>query len=118
MEQVNAFYARQLEQYRKLPGNRIEKLRFIKELRATMGDNITLGRLSSQISLALDLERKDKFNNINLLSEKGYSLHKISNELGIPKSTVSRYLKKISIEAEKEISSPSSRVLPLQKRRT
>ncbi len=115
MEQAYAAYTQQLAQYRKLPGTRTEKLRLLKGLRKTMGENVTLDTIISEIKIALEIERKEKLYSIHQLSKEGYSIQQISNKLGLPKTTVSRYLKKVIPEIDKEISSAPSMVLPLRK---
>ena len=118
MEQVYAARAKQLEHYRELYGSRIEKLRILKGIRNAMGDNVTLGRIDAEIRIAMEREREINLINVHRLSKKGYSLHEISTELNIPKSTVSRYLKKGIPEKETDVSPLPSRVLPLRKPRT
>jgi transcriptional regulator with XRE-family HTH domain len=116
MEQAYAAYTQQLTQYRKLPGTRMEKLRLLKGLRTTMGENVTLDTIISEIKIAIEIERKEKLYSIHQLSKEGYSLQQISNKIGLPKSTVSRYLKKVIPETDKDISPSPSMVLPLLKR--
>jgi hypothetical protein len=115
MEQVYAAYARQLAQYRKLPGTRIEKLRLLKGLRNTMGDNVTLDSIISEIKIALEIERKENLYRIHQLSKEGYTLTQISTKMCLPKSTVSRYLKKVIPETDNNISPAPSMILPLRK---
>ena len=118
MAQLKCFRTEQLETFRKLKGTRIERFRLIKVLRESNGDKVTLGRIMAEIKIALDEERNEVFNKVSQLSIKGYSITQISTEIGIPKSTVSRYLKKVSSEHIKVISSPPSMVLPLRKGKT
>lgn len=117
MEQAYAAYSRQLEQYRELPGTRADKLRTLKVLRASIGETVTLDRIAAELRVALELESNENIKKVKDLSEKGYSLQQISNELSLPKSTVSRYMKKDVPEPEKEVSLPPARVLPLRKAR-
>jgi hypothetical protein len=118
MAQVKRFRAEQLEMFRKLKGTRIERFRLIKLLRESNGEKVTLDRINAEISIAQRDERNDNILNIHKLLKEGYSIHQISTELGIPKSTISRYLKKGIPELQKEVPSPVSRVLPLRKGKT
>ena len=118
MAQLKCFRTEQLETFRKLKGTRMEKFRLIKVLRESNGDKVTLGRIMAEIKIALDDERNEVFNKVSQLSIKGYSITQISTEIGIPKSTVSRYLKKVPSEHNKVVSSPPSMVLPLRKGKT
>lgn len=118
MAQVKRFRVEQLEMFRKLKGTRIERFRLIKILRESNGEKVTLDRINAEISIAKEDERNDNILNIHKLSKEGYSIHQISTELGISKSTISRYLKKGIPELQKEVPSPVSRVLPLRKGKT
>ncbi len=120
MAQVNRFYAEQLETFRKLKGTRIERFRLIKMLRESNGDPVTLDRIMAEIKIAIENERIEKLNKISQLANNGYSISQISNEMGIPKSTVSRYCRKVTLELNnnKEISPSTSLVLPLRKGKT
>ena len=115
MEQAYAAYTQQLAQYRKLPGTRMEKLRLLKGLRNTMGENVTLDTIISEIKIALEIEQKEKLYRIHQLSKEGYTINQISTKIGLPKSTVLRYLKKVIHETDKDISPPPSMILPLRK---
>ena len=75
MEQAYAAYTRQLAQYRKLPGTRAEKIRLLKGIRTTMGDNVTLDTIMTEIKIAIEIERKEKLYRIHQLSKDGYSLN-------------------------------------------
>ncbi len=117
MEQLKRFYAEQLEVFRKLDGTRFERFRLIKLLRESKGEKVTLDKIMAEIKKALDNERDDKFGKVLELLKKGYSPTRISNEMNIPKATISRYCKRIKLELAKNIkvSSSPSLVLPFRK---
>ena len=120
MAQVNQFYAEQLTTFRKLKGTRLERFRLIKVLRESNGDEVTLDRIMAEIKIAIENEQNEKLRKVYQLSNKGYSLNQISKKMGIPKSTISRYCKKVEQEHNnnKELSLVPSRVLPLRKGKT
>ena len=92
MAHAKEFRAEQLRQYRALPGNRNERLSIMKEMRAMIGQIVTLDRLGAELSVAIEEERAEKIERIILMRENGRSLLEISQELGIPTSTVRRYM--------------------------
>ena len=118
LEQASLVRRKQLQLFRELEGSRYQRLRQLKELRAIQGENVTIDRISTQIQLAIEEEKTQLIDNINQLSQKGYSSQQISKEIGIPKSTVSRYLKLAPPTPKKKVSPIPSRVLPLRKRKT
>ena len=119
LEQASLARRKQLQLFRELEGSRYKRLRVLKELRAIKGENVTIDRISTQIQLAMEEERAQLLDNVHHLSKKGYSSQQISKEIGIPKSTVSRYLKlSPSPTPKKKVSPIPSRVLPLRKRKT
>ena len=119
LEQASLARRKQLKLFRELEGTRYQRLRVLKELQASQGENVTIDRISTQIQLAMEEERAQLLDNVHHLSKKGYSSQQISKEIGIPKSTVSRYLKlSPSPTPKKKVSPIPSRVLPLRKRKT
>jgi hypothetical protein len=117
LEQASLARRKQLQLFRELEGSRYQRLRVLKELRAIHGENVTIDRLSAQIQYAIEEEKVHLIDKVNELSKKGYSSQQISKEIGIPKSTVSRYLKLASPTPKKKVSPLPSRVLPLRKRK-
>ena len=92
MAHAKEFRAEQLRQYRALPGNPNERLRIMKEMRAMIGQILTLDRLGAELSVAIGEERAEKMERIILMRDTGRSILEISQELGIPTSTVRRYM--------------------------
>jgi hypothetical protein len=92
MAHAKEFRAEQPCQYRALPGNRNERLRIMKEMRAMIGQIVTLDRIGAELSVAIEEERNEKMERIILMRENGRSHREISQELGIPTSTVRRYM--------------------------
>ena len=118
LEQESLARRKQLQLVRELKGTRCERLRKLKELQAIKGENVTIDRISAQIQYVMDEEKVQLIDNVHKLSRKGYPTKQISKEMGIPKSTVSRYLKLSPSVPKKKASSLPSRVLPLRKRKT
>ena len=88
-------FAEQLEQFRKMPGTRIERMRTLKEIRVSNGERVTLDQIDSELRHAKKNESDILLNSIKDMYDKGKSLSDISSSLNLPKSTVSRYLKKL-----------------------
>ena len=93
MAQAKEFRAEQLRQYWSLSGNRNERIRIMKELRAMIGQNVTQDRIGAELSIAMDEERAERMERIILMINEGFSHREISHRLGIPTSTVRRYMK-------------------------
>jgi len=88
-------FAEQLERFRSMPGTRIERMRILKEIRVSNGEQVPLDRIEAEIRRAIQYEKEDNLQKIMKLSDSGKSSKDISITLGIPKSTVVRYLKKL-----------------------
>jgi hypothetical protein len=78
-----------------MPGTRIERMRTLKEIRVSNGEQVPLDRIEAEIRRAIQYEKEDNLAKIKKLSDSGKSSKEISIDLGIPKSTVVRYLKKL-----------------------
>jgi hypothetical protein len=87
-------FAEQLERFRSMPGTRIERMRILKEIRVSNGEQVPLDRIDAEIRRAIQYEKEDKLAKIKKLHDSGKSLDDIANALDIPKTTVARYLKK------------------------
>jgi len=118
LEQASLARRKQLQLFRELEGSRYQRFCVLKELRAIQGENVTIDRISAQIQYAMEEEKVQLIDNVHQLFQKGYSSQQISKEIGIPKSTVSRYLKLTPHTPNKKVSPIPSRVLPLRKRKT
>jgi hypothetical protein len=88
-------FAEQLERFRSMPGTRIERMRILKEIRVSNGEQVPLDRIEAEIRRAIQYEKEDILQEIKKLSDSGKSSKEISIHLGIPKSTVVGYLKKL-----------------------
>jgi hypothetical protein len=88
-------FAEQLERFRKMPGTRIERMRTLKEIRVSNGEQVPLDRIEAEIRRAIQYEKEEILAKIKKLSDSGKSTMDISNLMGMPKSTVVRYLKKL-----------------------
>ena len=49
LEQASLARRKQLQLFRELEGSRYERIRLLKEIRATQGENVTIDRISAQI---------------------------------------------------------------------
>ena len=88
-------FAEQLERFRKMPGTRIERMRTLKEIRVSNGEQVPLDRIEAEIRRAIQYEKEEILAKIKQLTDTGKSPQEISILLGKPKSTVVRYLKKL-----------------------
>jgi len=95
MALVRKAQAEQLDRFRSMPGTRIERMRTLKEIRDSNGERVTLDQIDSELRHAKKNEIDILLNIIKDMSDKGKSLSDISTSLNLPKSTVSRYLKKL-----------------------
>jgi hypothetical protein len=95
MALVRKAQAEQLDRFRSMPGTRIERMRTLKEIRVSNGERVTLDQIDSELRHAKKNEIDILLNNIKDMCDKGKSLRDISTSLNLPKSTVSRYLKKL-----------------------
>jgi len=118
MELAYRKYREELTRFRELKGTPIERIRILKNLRAAQGEDVTLDGIMAELKIAREEERNDKLNNIVHLSRKGYPLDKIASELKIPRSTVSRYLKKVPTERKKDNIPIPAAILPFRKGKT
>ena len=88
-------FAEQLKRFRSMPGTRIERMRTLKEIRGSNGEQVPLDRIEAEIRRAIQYEKEEILQKIKKLTDSGKSTKEISIQLGIPKSTVVRYLKKL-----------------------
>ena len=78
-----------------MPGTRIERMRILKEIRVSNGEQVPLDRIEAEIRRAIQYEKEEIFVKIKQLTGSGKSPKEISILMGKPKSTVVRYLKKL-----------------------
>jgi hypothetical protein len=109
-------FAEQLERFRGMPGTRIERMRTLKEIRASNGEQVPLDRIEAEIRRAIQYEKEDALAKIKKLHDSGKSLNDISKALGFPKTTVARYLKKLRPpENPQEADSRFASIAPLKR---
>ena len=53
-------FAEQLERFRSMPGTRIERMRILKEIRVSNGEQVPLDRIEAEIRRAIQYEKEDK----------------------------------------------------------
>ena len=53
-------FAEQLERFRSMPGTRIERMRILKELRVSNGEQVPLDRIEAEIRRAIQYKKEDK----------------------------------------------------------
>ncbi len=78
-------FAEQLERFRNMPGTRIERMRTLKEIRASNGEQVPLDRVEAEIRRAMQYEKEDNLEKIKKLRDSGKSLDDISKALGFRK---------------------------------
>ena len=88
-------FAEQLERFRSMPGTRIERLRVLKEIRASNGESVTLDRIDAEIRRAKQYEREDKLLLLNQLLDSGKTMSEIVETMDMPRSTVARMVKQL-----------------------
>ena len=88
-------FAEQLARFRSMPGTRNERMRILKEIRVSNGEQVPLDRIEAEIRRAIQYEKEENLSKIRKLSDSGKSAKEISIHMGMPKSTVVRYLKKL-----------------------
>jgi hypothetical protein len=88
-------FAEQLERFRNMPGTPIERMRILKEIRVSNGEQVPLDRIEAEIRRAKQYEKEDKILNIKRLFDSGKSLNDISKKMNLPKSTVRRFIKRL-----------------------
>ena len=67
-------FAEQLERFRSMPGTRIERMRILKEIRVSNGEQVPLDRIEAEIRRAIQYEKEDKLLKIKSLLDGGKSL--------------------------------------------
>ncbi len=85
--------ADQLKSYRELTGARCQRAQILQELRRSQGEDVTLDRIFSELTLAGNEEKGNLSNQVGQLSTSGHSLAFIAKNLGFPNTTVSCYLR-------------------------
>jgi hypothetical protein len=53
-------FAEQLERFRSMPGTRIERMRILKEIRVSNGEQVPLDRIEAEIRRAIRYEKEDR----------------------------------------------------------
>jgi hypothetical protein len=88
-------FAEQLERFRSMPGTPIERMRILKEIRVSNGEQVPLDRIEAEIRRAKQYEKEDKLSKIKSLLDDGKSLNDIVKGMDLPKSTVRRFIKQL-----------------------
>ena len=88
-------FAEQLECFRNMSGTRIERMRILKEIRVSNGEQVTLDRIDAEIRRAIQYEKEDIQLKIKSLLDNGKSLSDIVKIVNLPKSTVARFIKRL-----------------------
>ena len=88
-------FAEQPERFRSMPGTRIERMRILKEIRVSNGEQVPLDRIEAEIRRAKQHEKEDKLSKIKSLLEDGKSINDIVEAMDLPKSTVRRFIKQL-----------------------
>lgn len=109
-------FAEQLERFRSMPGTRIERMRILKEIRVSNGEQVPLDRIEAEIRRAIQYEKEEILEKIKKLHDSGKSLNDIAKDLGFSKTTVARYLKKLRPpENPQEDDSRLAKAVPLKR---
>jgi hypothetical protein len=87
--------AEQLEQFRSMPGSRIERMRILKEIRVSNGDRVTLDQIDVELRHAKQYDKGDNLLILKSLVDGGKSLNDIVKTMNLPKSTVARMIKQL-----------------------
>lgn len=88
-------FAEQLERFRNMPGTRIERMRTLKEIRVSNGEQVTLDRIDAEIRRAKQYEKEDNLLKIKSLLDGGKSINDILDTMNLPKTTVARLIKQL-----------------------
>ena len=88
-------FAEQLERFRSMPGTRIERLRVLKEIRASNGESVTLDRIDAEIRRAKQYEKEDNLLLLNQLLDSDKTMSEIVETMDMPRSTVARMVKQL-----------------------
>jgi hypothetical protein len=89
-------FAEQLERFRSMPGTRIERMRILKEIRVSNGEQVTLDRIDAEIRRAKQYEKEDKLLLLlNSFLDNGKPLTDIVKTMNLPKTTVARMIKQL-----------------------
>jgi hypothetical protein len=88
-------FAEQLARFRSMPGTRVERMRILKEIRVSNGEQITLDRIDAEIRRAKQYEKEANLLILKSLLDGGKSLNDILNTLNLPKTTVLRMIKQL-----------------------
>ncbi len=78
-----------------MPGTRIERMRILKEIRVSNGEQVPLDRIEAEIRRAIRYEKEDRMLKIKELLDNGESLNDIGKVMNLPKSTVARLIKQL-----------------------
>jgi len=62
-------FAEQLERFRKMPGTRIERMRILKEIRVSNGEQVPLDRIEAEIRRAIQYENEEILAKIKQLTD-------------------------------------------------
>ena len=102
-------FAEQLARFRSMPGTRIERMRILKEIRVSNGEQVTLDRIEAEIRRAIHYDKEDRMAIIKKLLDTGKSVNDIGKAMNLPKSTVARLIKQLrSLEPPPEEASLAS----------
>jgi hypothetical protein len=88
-------FAEQLDRFRSMPGTPAERMRILKEIRLSNGEQVPLDRIEAEIRRAKQYEKEDKLLRIKSLLDSGISLNDIVKVMNLPKSTVARLIKQL-----------------------
>jgi hypothetical protein len=88
-------FAEQLERFRNMSGTRIERMRILKEIRVSNGEQVTLDRIDAEIRRAKQYEKEDNLLKIKSLLDGGKSINDILDTMNLPKTTVLRMIKQL-----------------------
>jgi len=88
-------FAEQLARFRSMPGTRIERMRILKEIRVSNGEQVPLDRIEAEIRRAIRYEKEDRMVKIKELLDIGKSINDIGKIMNLPKSTVRRFIKQL-----------------------
>ena len=78
-----------------MPGTRIERMRILKEIRVSNGEQVPLDRIDAEIRRAKQYEKEDNMAKIKKLLNNKKSLNDIVKVMNLPKSTVARMIKQL-----------------------
>jgi hypothetical protein len=87
--------AEQLERFRHMSGTRVKRMRILKEIRVSNGEQVPLDRIEAEICRAIRYDKEDKMAKIQELLDIGKSINDIGKVMNLPKSKVRRFVKQL-----------------------